>query len=325
MIYLVIAVFVVIALILLLVLNSLYRHTNAWLNQFMDINKFSHLKETDDKSIDIAVLGSNAPKYAFDFSDVKDYVCRNWAIGPETFEYDFIILKKYACKLKLGATVIWPVCPGKFFLDKFKGRSGFVKYYSLLTREEFPDYSKRQYIKDYKYPLIFHPKKLKRLLKDIKPDTKMELDHNPMSIDEIEKDASWWIHACWNPEFGIDIENMAPLSETNRKAVEYNINVLKDAIKFCQQNGLRIVFTYLPLTKQLSDYFSTEYVEKQMTRYLMKAVDGNIIPLADYMRDERFQDTDYYINSFFMNRTGARIFTKTFVEEDIRKDDTACC
>lgn len=319
MIYLLIFIFIVAVFVLLLVLNSLYKRTNAYRNQFIDIGKFVNTANQKDGSFDVVVLGSNAPKFAFDFSDVSGLACGNWAIGPETFEYDFIILKKFAGKLKCGATVIWPVCPGKFFLDKFKGKSEFVKYYDFLSPEEFPDYSRRQYITEYKYPLMFHPKRIIRLLKDAKLDTRLELDHNPMTNGEIEKDASWWIYGCWNPEFDIDIENMAPLSEINRQAVEYNIKILKEAIKFCQQNSLEIIFTYLPLTKDLSYYFSSDYVEKQMTRYVNKAIEGHHILLVDYMRDKRFQNPNYYINSFFMNRTGARKFTTTFVEENIRK------
>ena len=317
MIYLLVFIFIVAVLVLLLVLNSMYKRTNAYRNQFVDIGKSRNTASLKDGSLDVVVLGSNAPKFAFDFTDVTGLACENWAIGPETFQYDFIILKKFAGKLKRGATVVWPVCPGNFFLDKYKGKSAFVKYYGLLNREEFPDYSIRQYITEYKYPLIFHPIRIKHLLKDAKPDPRLELNRNPMTDKEIEKDASWWIHGCWDPEFGIDIEHMAPLSEANQKAVEYNINVLKEAIKFCKQSGLHIVFTYLPLTKQLGGYFSADYVETQMTRYVKEAIGDNDIPLSDHMRDERFQSTDYYINSFFMNRTGARKFTKTFVEETI--------
>lgn len=315
--YLLVFIFIVAVIIFLFILNRSYKRTNAYRNQFIDIGKFGNTANLKDGTLDIVVLGSNAPKFAFDFSDVEGYACANWAIGPETFEYDLIILKKFASKLKRGATVVWPVCPGKIFLDKYKSNSAFVKYYNFLSRDEFPDYSESQYFTDYKYPLIFHPKRLKSLIKDVAPDTRLDLDHNPMNAEEVGKDASWWIHGCWNPEFGIDIEHMAPLSERNKAAVEYNVRVLKRAIGFCRQNGLRIVFAYLPLTKQLGGYFSADYVETQMTRYVMEAVGGNDIPLADYMRDERYQGTDYYINSFFMNRTGARKFTKAFVEETI--------
>lgn len=324
--------FVVVASSLgLLALNELYRHTNAYRNQFKDILKFKHLATVPDKSVDVIVLGSNAPKFAFDFSEIQGLVCENWAVGPETFEYDFIILKKFCRKLKHGATVIWPVCPGKFFLDKYGDKSVFVKYYGFLDKEEFPDYDRFQFLKDYRYPLIFVPMRLKRLIKDITEDKRIELSHNPMGADNVKKDASWWIHNCWNPEFGIDIEHMAPLSTKNQKAIDFNIGVLRSAIEFCHANGLHVIFAYLPLTKELGSYFSTEYVESQMTRYVKAAIGGQDIPLVDYMKDGRFQDYDLYINSFFMNRKGARAFTNAFVKENfsnqeyyVRQNDASC-
>lgn len=314
----VILLFAVVVAVVLLALNSLYKRTNAYRNQFKDIDKFGRLAIQPDASIDVVVLGSNAPKFAFDFSEVGSLVCDNWAVGPETFEYDFIILKKFAGKLKRGAFVVWPVCPGKFFLDKFKGRAEFVKYYGFLDGQEFPDFDSSQRIRDFKYPLFFHPKRIKRLVKDTAEDKRMELDYNPMGAGEVAKDASWWIHGCWNPEFGIDIENMAPLSEENRKAVDFNIGILRSAIEFSRARGLRIIFAYLPLTKELGEHFPADYVEKQMTRYVKEAVGESGIPLVDYMRDGRFQDRSLYFNSFFMNRNGARAFTKTFITENIK-------
>lgn len=317
--YVLIILFSVLALGLLFTLNFLYKRTNAYTNQFVDIHKFKRLKRVDDKSVDVVVLGSNAPKFAFDFTDVKELNCQNWAIGPETFQYDFVILKKFSEKLKRGATIIWPVCPGKFFLDKFKSSSPLVKYYSILGRNEFPDYNKLQCLKDYKYPLVFHPKLIKRLIKDIYQDKKMDLEYNPMNEEEVAIDASWWIHECWNPEFNINIENMAPLSDGNRMAVEFNISVIHEAITYCRNNGFNIIFAYLPLTKELGDFFSTDYVKNHMTRYLMSAIGGESVRFVDYMRDERFQNRELYINSFFMNRKGARIFTNTFLKENIAK------
>ena len=195
----------IIALIALFALNCLYKRTNAYRNQFVDIDKFKKVSGIEDHSLDIVVLGSNAPKFAFDFSEIKECVGMNWAIGPETFEYDFIVLKKFACKLKHDAIVVWPVCPGNFFLDKYKSKFAFVKYYGFLHRGEFPDYNKWHYITEYMFPLVFHPKRVKRLLKDTKSDNRLDFDFNPMDIKEIEKDASWWIHCCWNPEFNINI------------------------------------------------------------------------------------------------------------------------
>lgn len=55
--------------------NAMYKHTNAYCNQFIDIDKFKYLSTRPDQSID--VLGSNAPKFAFDFSEIKYLTCGN--------------------------------------------------------------------------------------------------------------------------------------------------------------------------------------------------------------------------------------------------------
>lgn len=192
-----------------------------------------------------------------------------------------------------------------------------VKYYSMFKPEEIPDYNKKQFIYDYKYPLFFHPQCFKRILRDIKKDNRLALNRNPMERINVCHDASFWIEKCWNPEFGIDIENMRSLSDTNRRAVKFNIEKVRDICKFCKEQNFNLILVYLPLTKELGDKFSTEYIKTQMTDYVKDATRGYNVPLVDYMKDSRFTHYQYYINSFFMNRIGARKFTEIFIEEKI--------
>jgi hypothetical protein len=313
-----IVLFVGIGVILsMYVLNIIFKHTNAYHNQFVDIIKFYSISKEPNHSIDVVNLGSNAPKFDFDYSDVNNLKGENWAVGPETFEYDLILLRKFSEKLHKGSTVILPICPGKFFLSKFTTMDNIVKYYSLLKPEEIPDYDKKQYICDYKYPLLFHPGNLKRILRDVKKDNRLALDYNPMECVDVSRDACLWIERCWNPEFGIDIENMKPLSEKNRRAVEFNIEQVREICRFCKEQNLNLILSYLPLTKELGDKFSSEYIKTQMTDYVEDATRGYNVPLVDYMKDSRFNHYQYYINSFFMNRIGAKKFTKIFIEENI--------
>ncbi|MER8322379.1 hypothetical protein ABS243_19575, partial [Acinetobacter baumannii] len=61
------------------------------------------------KDLQVVNLGSNHPKFGFDYSEsgVKGLNC---AVGPQTFEYDFAILRKIIPYLAPGAFVIIPVC-----------------------------------------------------------------------------------------------------------------------------------------------------------------------------------------------------------------------
>ena len=109
--YLILSI-LIIGIIALFVLNALYKRTKAFQNKFVDIKKFQNLKESD--CFDIVNLGSNLPKFAFDYSGtgVKGM---NLAVGPQTFQYDFVLLKKYSKHINLDAHVIIPICPLNFF------------------------------------------------------------------------------------------------------------------------------------------------------------------------------------------------------------------
>ena len=301
----------------LLFLNKLYKKTNHYNNQFVDVRKFTGNQAfTLDipHDLDIVNLGSNQPKFAFDYTGagVKGM---NWAVGPQTLEYDFMILKKFHSFLKEGAFVVIPICPLKMFLYKFSNVSSVVKYYGCFDKDIIPDYDETQYKHDFRFPLIWHHKRIRFLLKDVQPDKRMELTYNPMSEDQIQYDADYWIDGCWNKEFSIDICNMSSLSDLNKKSIQTNISILRDMIMFCIERSYRPVIVYLPVTEPLVSKFSDEFVDRFIKAYVSEAISGLGIPVYDYMKDRRFQKNEYYINSFFMNRVGARFFTEEFMKD----------
>ncbi len=307
------ALIVIVAVIILvgsITLNALYKSTNAFQNQFIDITKFQNLKDED--RFDIVNLGSNHPKFAFDYSEsgVKGM---NWALGPQTFMYDFAILKKYKKHLNPGAKVVIPVCPLKFFLLDTQ-RNNLVKYYRVFSKHEMPNYDIKQKISEYTLPLFRHPVRATRIIRDVKADNRLSLTGNPMNKEQIAKDATFWIEGCWNPEFNIDIANMSALSKTNQKSIAGNIRILSEMIQYCIDNGLQPVLAMLPVTKELLSKFSEEFIQQHILRYINES-NKQGVPVLNYLKDERFTSPNLYINSFFMNAAGRKYFTKIFVEE----------
>ena len=297
-------------LVSLIILNALYKRTNAFQNHFIDIKKFQRLRDED--RFDIVNLGSNHPKFAFDYSDtgVKGM---NWAVGPQTFMYDFAILKKYKKHLNSGAKVIIPVCPLKFFLLDTQVNN-LVKYYRIFSKHEMPNYDIKQKISEYILPVFRHPLRAKRIIRDVRADNRLLLTENPLNKEQIAKDATSWIEGCWNPEFNIDVENMSPLSKANQKSIEGNIRILSEIIQYCIDNGLQPVLTMLPVTKELSAKFSEEFIQQHILKYI-KESNKQGAPVLYYLKDERFANPDFYINSFFMNAVGRKYFTRIFVNE----------
>lgn len=307
------ALIVIVAVIILvgsIALNALYKSTNAFQNQFIDITKFQNLKDED--RFDIVNLGSNHPKFAFDYSEtgVKGM---NWAVGPQTFMYDFVVLKKYKKHLNPDAKVVIPVCPLKFFLLDTQ-RNNLVKYYSIFSKHEMPNYDIKQKITEYILPVLRYPIRAKRIIRDVKADNRLSLTENPMNKEQIAKDATFWIEGCWNPEFDIDIANMPVLSKANQKSIEGNIRILTEMIQYCIDNGLQPVLAMLPVTKELSFKFPEEFIQQYILRYINES-NKQRVPVLNYFKDERFVSPDLYINSFFMNANGRKYFTKIFINE----------
>lgn len=308
-------IYITLIIILAFILNELYRKSNCFASTFLDIKKIENYCKNNTK-FDIINLGSNHPKYAFNYSEITNYHCANWAVGPETLEYDFFILKNYYKYIKEQGIVIIPICPLKMFLYKYKDKHSNLKYYRSRFKKSIPDYSLFFAIKEYYFPIFFQPKKMLQLLKNPKTsNNQTNLERNPLNEEELLKDADFWIKKCWNSQFGINIEYMQALNEENIIAINKNIEILRGMVYFCFQNSLTPIICYLPVTSYLGDKFSKEFIDLYIKRYVQEAINGMNIKIIDFMKDKRFTNKDFYFNSFFMNEKGAEYFTKEFLKE----------
>lgn len=293
-------------LLIALLLNALYKRTNHFNNQFVDVKKYWKPNALR-KNLDVVNLGSNHPKFGFDYSECKA-TGENLAIGPQTFEYDFAVLRHNIGRLKKGATVLIPVCLLNFFLYRQENRNIHLKYYTFLPAKDIVGYSMFEKLSKVTFPLLFNPKRLRFLIKDVKKDNRLKLEKNPNTDESfLLKDAQNWLK-CWEQEFSVSFDSLK-LSDKNKNDIQKNIEILQEMLAYCKQNNLNPVITILPVTKYLSSQFSEEFIQDHIFAYIEKA---NTIkaPVLNYLKDERFTTPEYYINSFFMNRVGAKMFTK---------------
>ena len=313
MIYLIL---IIVFLLVALGLNCLYKHTNHFNNQFVDVRKYWQ-KDGIPDNLEIVNLGSNHPKFGFDYADTGVRGA-NFAIGPQTFEYDFAILRKNISHLAKNAVVAFPVCLQKFFLYRQTNRSIHLKYYTFLEPNDIVDYSKKEKVFEIDFPLFRHPKRLRYLIKDVKKDNRLEWTENPMKTEEeLEKDADFWIR-CWDREFNIHIPSLK-ISTKNQEDIQQNIRLMKEMIEYCKKHEFKPVIVILPVTRNLSSRFSEEYLQTHVLRYVNESATAGA-PVFNYLKDNRFTDSSLYINSFFFNKTGRKAFTKAFVEDLKQKD-----
>lgn len=304
------SLFIVLVLSLLL-LNKLYKNTNFYRNKFIDTDKFIDIS----KNLEVINLGSNQPKFAFDYTHSK-VLGMNWAVGPQTLEYDFRVLKNYHEYLKKDAKVIIAISPFQFFLDKYKNDAANHKYYKFIepsSIDGFSNIKKAMYID---FPLLTAKKQILRIIKDIPADTRLELQTNLLNSEQIKQDAQRWVDG-WKEQFAIkDIQNII-LTDENKTNIEKNIKLLINMIAFCKEKEFEPVLLVLPVTKELSSLFPDQFFQKYVLDPIVEAK-GENTKLLNYWKDERFEVSVNYIDSFLMNKVGRDKFTKVVLEALIK-------
>ena len=302
-------IFILVALVIFaLIINKLFKKTYFYRNKFIDTYKFKQIS----KNLEIVNLGSNQPKFAFDYSQ-SNVLGMNWGVGPQTLEYDFRILKNFHNYLKPNAKVLIAISPFQFFLLNYKDNSSNHKYYNFLDPSLIDNYSTKTKKLAIDYPAFSAKKQILRILKDVQPDNRLELDSNAMSDDEFKTDALKWVNG-WKKQFQVsELENVV-LSDENKISIEKNIKILKDMIDFCIEKELEPVLIVIPVTKELSSYFPDEFVKEQIINYINQANEKNV-KFLNYWKDERFEDERFYFNSFFMNKIGRLKFTEQVLKD----------
>lgn len=303
-------IFISCGVLLAFFMNALYKRTNDYRNIFADTKKFRN-DDSIPNGLQLVNLGSNHPKFGFNY-DGLNVKAMNWAVGPQSLEYDFAILRKECHHLADKAAVLIPICVLNFFLYRHPF-GDHLKYYGILPEDDIVGYSLKTKTTYIDYPLLFHPKKIKRLIKDIPAaSNRLLLDKNPMDAKQLNADADFWIN-CWNREFDIDINNLV-LSDTNKTNIKRNIHLLHEMIQFCLDRKLRPVICILPVTDYLGNRFSEDFVNNQILAYVHEANTQKCLVL-NHLKDKRFTDSSLYINSFFFNLHGRKQFTKMIIEE----------
>lgn len=303
-------IFITCGVLLAFFMNALYKRTNDYRNIFADTEKFRN-DASIPNGLQLVNLGSNHPKFGFNY-DGLNVKAMNWAVGPQSLEYDFAILRKEYHHLADKAAVLIPICVLKIFLYRHPF-GDHLKYYGILPEEDIVGYSKKTKFAHIDYPLLFHPKKLKRLIKDVPTASdRLLINNNPMNEQQLKTDADFWIN-CWNREFDIDIKNLV-LSDINKTNIKRNIHLLHEMIQFCLDRKLRPVICILPVTDYLGNRFSEDFVNNQILAYINEA-NTQKCPVLNHLKDKRFTDSSLYINSFFFNLHGRKQFTKMIIEE----------
>lgn len=308
------AVLLVLFIMFFIILNFVYRKTAYWTNKFSFQKNFIHLSETD--FVDIVNLGSNPALYGFFYENIKG---QNLSTGSQGLPMDFELLKCFHTNLNTGGIVLIPIMPftsisqyirvkPKYWSDEY-----YMKFASVLNNtqvKQLPHY--RRLVCKLKFPLLFRPQDVIRIFINAEGSSKLSAAEQEMSAWELESDAEKWING-WMEEFDV-ISMDGFLDDKFAQFEKEGIDILRDMINFCLEKELKPVLLTIPMTHYLYKKFPQKIKQKLIVDFVNKANITNI-PFFNYMEDVSFRDSSYYINSFFFNLRGRKLFTKRVLSD----------
>lgn len=286
-----------------IVLHTHWYQTGIW-------NGASKFWSPIEFNLDILCLGSGFFFNDLDFQDseIKGF---NAALWPQSLVHDFNILKNYFSYIREGGTVIIGICPFSGLFSPY-GKSHNLKYYTFLHPATIINFEEEERVKALHIkhsPFTYMPKScIGRTLTEILSNIKHKASRRNNKLDFIESAES--MMKLWKKQFGIS-DLSAPLSQEHLNQTASRRETLRQMIEFCKERSLNPVIVIHPLHKSLSELFPAEFDNNYFTPLLQ----GLDVKILSYFRDENFQDDSLYKNSFFLNRTGARIFTAKVVED----------
>lgn len=248
-------------------------------------------------SVECLVLGSSHTFYGIDPAHIG-YRTFNMANVSQNFEYDNILLRKYAPQCVNLHTVVIPVSYFSLF-DKDLENGG--ESWLVTNYEKYMDTGLYPFCSRYKFELSHFPmyrNKLKGILKGVQP---VECDTNGFGIGySVERRSS-----NWKDDVHIAVErHTAP----DAGMLEYNTGHLCRILDYCREMGLRAVLVTTPVWHGYHEALDSVQLEK------MYAVAGMLVAkygveYYDFMCDGRFADDDFF-DGDHLSTGGAAKFSK---------------
>ena len=104
----------------------------------------------------------------------------------------------------------------------------------------------------------------------------------------------------------------AGMANSRQKMLD-RIDVMQKLIDFCTERNYKPVYIIPPTTEYLAEYFTDDFQRIYIYDFL-KQVNRNI-PIFDYSQSKELMNKDFYFNSYFLNKHGAKVFTQKVIKD----------
>jgi hypothetical protein len=308
-----IALILAAAILIFITVNILYKKSRHYY-----FTEEQHCNRIKNGTWDIVNLGSTYSRFGFDYegTGLKGY---NLGFSGQFFYYTDLMLKQYSRYFNRNCIVLI-VVPDLVFAREGKGIYNPGRYIGMIDKELLRDeYSAWKYFSKVTFPLLGKPRLLLTLFKEYfnamrgKRQDFMSVAENPYdkkgTLEQAQKRCG-----SWSRRFS--------LADTQRDSIPDGLNdifprtrqILTDMIQYCLDKGFRPVLVVTPVSCALNSLLGDGFLRKVLYDNIKKANVQNI-PLLDYLKDGRFQDSTWYLNSDMLNLNGRRLFTKAVIED----------
>lgn len=303
----------VLIIAMIIIINYLYKRTNHYKNMISNIKKFL---DGVDENIELASFGSSYAKYGIIPEEIKEFKTFNFGIQPESLNYDFKMLKMYIKKLKNNCIVLINIPSLVFTFVDYKSDRSNTKYYYFLDKKYINKYKWYKSFLNKYLPIIKDPFLIRYVLKDVRINDYEKRLVTKLDEEGVKKEALIRIKG-WKENAKIESTEDSFVSNEMEDIFKENQKILEEIIEYCMKNNCRPVIIIPPVSKELLQMLSKDFLNTYLYENIDKA-NKRKIPVLNYLEDSELQDYKLYINSDFLNLTGRKKLTQKILE-DLRK------
>lgn len=289
-------------------LNSYVKRSNWYNELFQDCNKFWKHNTFNLKVIN---LGSTSSVHAFSYDDLP-IAGANFALSRNPLYGDLVILKNYISFLDVkGSYVIIPLCPFSSLAGSYEYMDD--RYYTILYASTINNYSyihEREVVNKKEYPIYYIP--FMDLINEIR--LLFNKKHKRIVSDDFfKKDAEEKMQS-WFREFSIHkLSNK--LSLKNQDAINDAAAILDEIVSYCKKKNATPIITVPPVHNSLYSLIEKTGEDILINQLLSKLSNHNYIFRNYIAHPDYLHASNLFENSFLLNKTGAKKFTKQLLEE----------
>lgn len=300
-----------------LLLNHLYKRTNAYKNQFVTIRGYL---DGVPNNLKMACFGSTYAKFAFNALDELNIRGFNFSLDAECLQCDQKLLEQYAGKLSPGCVVVFGLaaciaCCKEEEVVVFNYR----QYFQVLDNKRLPRKLAHsiKYRLAYYFPLAQGLKRAVRVFFD-EPHIKDVMERYPAYCSALQAQTNMKSMAQgWIKLFHLQDLRQTNLSEENNKRINANAITLTEMIEYSREMGWNPVIVIIPSSAELNKHFSDQFIEATLMKMVNEVEKSTGVCVLDYRKERAFQnDPSLFVDGGFrMSKYGSVKFIRQLTRD----------